>query len=675
MAEANINLNVNSTEASKSIDNINSDLEQTNEELEDVNDNIDDTGKNMKKASKGSKNVSKTFSGWGKALKATGILVLIGAIVKVLGAVKDAVLANATVAETWEQKMSGAKAVFDKIASDGVSKFKDLRDTFQADGGITGLFSKIKDTKLGEWFSDTFSSPKQFIINIGTLVKDQIINRFLAVIETLKFVGKAIGNLAKGNIKEMKENFVDAGKASVDIFTGVKDTIDKVDKATEDLQANAKKYAAELKVVSDAAAALTLREQDLALAKARTAEQIAKNNVLISEQKTLGDDITKTEEERIAALDEALRLEQENLALKQQNAREALNILVAQNALSESGKEDLAAEAKLRTELIQLEADANNKSLEYQNKKNALVAQTAANEIADLKELDRLKAENITNELDRELKLRELDYQDQLIALDDNLEAKKEAEIAYLNDIAAIRGEFALEQKEKDEEVAEELADSRQEEIDGILAKGEIALSVLDSIQVFQDAARQKELDDAQGDAIKIEAINKKYAKKEKTIALSKAVIETALAVTKALSSVPPPLNIPLGIAAGIAGGAQIATIKQQTFSRGGTVLGNGNGTSDSIPALLSSGEVVINANSASRYSDQLSAINVAGGGIPLARGGYAGTSDALSNPFNSDNIIEGVTSGVNNKKTYVLLSDITSGQNDIRTIVEDSEL
>jgi plasmid maintenance system antidote protein VapI len=59
--------------------------------------------------------------------------------------------------------------------------------------------------------------------------------------------------------------------------------------------------------------------------------------------------------------------------------------------------------------------------------------------------------------------------------------------------------------------------------------------------------------------------------------------------------------------------------------SIGGYISGAGTGTSDSIPAMLSNGESVINAKSTAMFGGLLSAINVAGGGKKFARGGIAG--------------------------------------------------
>jgi len=69
---------------------------------------------------------------------------------------------------------------------------------------------------------------------------------------------------------------------------------------------------------------------------------------------------------------------------------------------------------------------------------------------------------------------------------------------------------------------------------------------------------------------------NKKNANIRKGIAYSEAVINTALGVSKALASAPPPINFINAAAVGAAGAAQISTIATQKFATGGIVKGNG---------------------------------------------------------------------------------------------------
>lgn len=113
-------------------------------------------------------------------------------------------------------------------------------------------------------------------------------------------------------------------------------------------------------------------------------------------------------------------------------------------------------------------------------------------------------------------------------------------------------------------------------------------------------------------------AIEKRYRNEEKAIkrqaweadkqaAVVMAVINTAVAVTKALP------NVLQAVAAGVAGAAQVAVIASQKppkFAKGTEfVEGPGTGTSDSIHAMLSRGERVVPAKINDEYFEALSAI------------------------------------------------------------------
>jgi hypothetical protein len=81
----------------------------------------------------------------------------------------------------------------------------------------------------------------------------------------------------------------------------------------------------------------------------------------------------------------------------------------------------------------------------------------------------------------------------------------------------------------------------------------------------------------------------------------------------------------------------------------GGMVSGAGTSTSDSIPAMLSNGESVINAQSTAMFAPLLSAINQAGGGAPFNIGG--------------GNTSLQITQDQAPIKTYVVSQDMTNMQ------------
>jgi hypothetical protein len=99
---------------------------------------------------------------------------------------------------------------------------------------------------------------------------------------------------------------------------------------------------------------------------------------------------------------------------------------------------------------------------------------------------------------------------------------------------------------------------------------------------------------------------------------------------------------------------------KPRGLASGGMVSGYGSGTSDSIPAMLSNGESVINAASTAMFKPLLSTINVIGGGRRFAQGGIADAG------FNQTQAMNELTNALGSAqqapiKTYVLASDVST--------------
>ena len=93
-----------------------------------------------------------------------------------------------------------------------------------------------------------------------------------------------------------------------------------------------------------------------------------------------------------------------------------------------------------------------------------------------------------------------------------------------------------------------------------------------------------------------------------------------------------PPVTVPLGLAYTIATdalaivGSAASAAKILGFATGGYVSGAGTGTSDSIPAMLSNGESVMNANTTATFAPLLSYLNQAGGGV-----GFSGPASSAA--------------------------------------------
>lgn len=121
------------------------------------------------------------------------------------------------------------------------------------------------------------------------------------------------------------------------------------------------------------------------------------------------------------------------------------------------------------------------------------------------------------------------------------------------------------------------------------------------------EAEREKFEKDQQ---LRAEQSEKERAKKEKDRQLKQMIVQSILNALRALGEPPVP-NFPLALITAGFGAAQIALAKAVGFKDGVINLqGPGTTTSDSIPARLSRGESVINAQSTSRSLNLLEAIN-----------------------------------------------------------------
>jgi hypothetical protein len=125
-------------------------------------------------------------------------------------------------------------------------------------------------------------------------------------------------------------------------------------------------------------------------------------------------------------------------------------------------------------------------------------------------------------------------------------------------------------------------------------------------------------------------------------------------------------------VPAGGAGGGGAAE-QPRKLAAGGLVEGIGGPKSDLIPAMLSNGESVINAQSTSMFRPLLSSINAIGGGKRFADGGLAVGS------FSQDQALSQLQNTMNFQqapiKTYVVASDMTNQQMLDRNIKDRSTL
>jgi len=193
--------------------------------------------------------------------------------------------------------------------------------------------------------------------------------------------------------------------------------------------------------------------------------------------------------------------------------------------------------------------------------------------------------------------------------------------------------------------------------------------------QIAQEKAAQKTLKDQADKA------RKEQAEAQKAVAIVQAVVNTALAVTQALGSAPPPASFILAAAAGAAGAIEIATIAAQQFEQGGVIEGKSHkqgGVRASVKGApdveLEGGEIIINKNSARMYRKELSNINVMGGGRKFQFGGDVSPNfQAIASANNGEQrrAMEQIT----NTQIFVNVTDISNMQQRVANVVQKSSI
>jgi len=340
--------------------------------IKSIDKGLDGLDKGADKASKGVGGISNAFKGLGTAIKAAGIGLVIAAFAKL----SEIFMQNQKVA-------NGFNTAFEAVSI----AFNDFVNFVVNNGG-----------KVVDFFKAIFENPLESVKALGRSIKANIIERFESFLDTLGFLASAVKKVFSGDFKGALEDVKAAGKESIDVLTGVNNTVDKATEVVSRVSKAVVEYTTN-----------TLKAAKANVELSRTAEiGLAQNRLLIEQfdrqaelQRQIRDDESKTIEERIAAnerLGEVLA-EQEKLMLANADAV----VLAAQaqfDKLANDENEIALLEAKAEREgvLAQItgfrsEQLANTNALERE--RVDLLAENAEREIEIQEQLTQAKAQAV----------------------------------------------------------------------------------------------------------------------------------------------------------------------------------------------------------------------------------------------------------------------------------------
>ena len=333
--------------------------------IKSVTKDVEKLDKATDKASGGFKKMGTAVKGIGTALKAAGI----GLVVALLAKLGEVFSKNQKVLDTFNTAMTALSIAFNDLFS-----FIDNNI-----GTITGYFKEL------------FENPKEKIIELGKAITEGLYNRFIELLDVFGLVGKSLIQLIKGDFSEALETIKQAGKETVDVFTGVDESFEKV---SETITTYTKKTLDQAKAIT----ATTKAANRAAVEFAKLNAQYLKDAEI---QRQIRDDETKTFEERIEAnqkLDKILAEQQ-----KAQKAQIQLQINAAQAQYDiNASEENYIALQEAKVGMLELEETITGQLSEQKTNQVALEKEL-------LETQNELRAEGLKG-IDRELEELEAAY-------------------------------------------------------------------------------------------------------------------------------------------------------------------------------------------------------------------------------------------------------------------------
>lgn len=620
----------------------NKNIDDVNKSIVDLNKNLETTGKDaeagMEAISDGAKKAEKSSFSLGKVMK--GAFAIFGGA----GIVALAVKIFNKFAEVLQQNQNVANLF--AIATEAVSLV--LSDLVNL---LINNVSKVTDF-MNALFVDPVGTMKEFIKSF----QEGIINRFNQALEVLGFLGSAIKKVFSGDFAGAMADVKEAGKQTVDVFTGVDDSFDEVSKTVSN-------YTKE--IVKTAKANVDL---------ANSAElAAAKNQGLLESFDFANEKLRQTRDEERNSIDDRIKAnnqlrdnlkEQETLMLA--NAQIALDAANAQLAKDKDNIEFKKAQIEAENELAAVKATIAGFESEF--KANDLALDKEKIELTNSKleseanlsiEKKRLNAEQIDDDLLRLQRMQEIDLEEQTLQqarlqrildeANDGTQAKVDAQIAldeFMAESDRTNLERATEITEAEAALEERKRAEKEKTFNDLVAIAGAESKLGKAILIAKQALALKEMIME----AKATLFSAKQSVVKATVKGAEAGADSAAGLAKTSSALPFPANIPLIIgyvaqAVGIIGAVKSA-IGQTKSAAASVGASGGSGTEVTAPVAA--------VGSAAAAPPDLTSVSGTG-----------------------ENQLADIIAGQNQQpiQTFVVASEVTTAQSLERNIVDGATL
>jgi hypothetical protein len=266
------------------------------------------------------KGAAAASGGFSKALRVLKIALIstgIGAIVVALGALVGGFASTQRGADAFTKVLRPLQAIFQRLI--GFIQDKAL-------AAFDGLVQAFKD-------------PRQAVIDLATAIKDNLIRRF----ESLSVFGSAIAKLFRG---EFADGFTELGDAAVQLTTGIENASEKIKQLQESIRQG--------ELLDDLIKRFEQRQIDVTIPLAQARLEFQKFREIAQDQ-------TKSDEERIIALDEAIKKQRTIFGIENELLNLRIERIELEQSFNDTSREEELELANLKAERLTNEAAAQKK--------------------------------------------------------------------------------------------------------------------------------------------------------------------------------------------------------------------------------------------------------------------------------------------------------------------------
>ena len=295
------------------------DTKKGQQNVKKLDKDIKNTDKSSKATTGGMKGMTMATKGFGLALKSAGIGLILAALVK-LG-------------QVFQGNMRVARE-FEKIGTKLGVMFDVLRDTIEP---------------VADFLVSMFEDPLGGLLELGEMIVQNILNRFMAVMTLGKGVAKVLEGVFTLNFDKVTEGVVGMTQATVQFSTGLDPQ--QQENFANSLMSMGEEMVKETSIADKLAEALfNVRDREMEMTGIR-----AKANKIIAQSRLLAEDDTKSMEERLKALKDAVAEEKRVAAIEMEIQKDKVDAMQGMIDLGKSSEEDLKELAEERAKLTDLE--------------------------------------------------------------------------------------------------------------------------------------------------------------------------------------------------------------------------------------------------------------------------------------------------------------------------------